>query len=182
LSVFGNLNPPTGRSPPQLPNSEPKTPPARSSITTRRRDGRLVRARLCPPSTPTVRPHPPGSRAIDQLNPAWVDLWSMPCGPGCAQPGILPPGTTLLSLKNPPWPCQWDAKSVRAKPGRCTHRAVWNHIPAHSNHPAIPASAAGTRHPGQSQCTRATPTSRPLQAHLPLSSHYSLLTLPFFLC
>ncbi len=77
MSVLGNLNPPTGRSPPQLPNNETKTPPDRSRINTRRRDGRFDRGRLYPPSTPTVLPHPPGSRAMGQLSPTLGNQWPM---------------------------------------------------------------------------------------------------------
>ena len=46
---------------------------------------------------------------------------------------------------------------------------------------ALPASPAGTQHPHQSQHTKATPTSQPLQAHLPVPSHSSLLSAHSFL-
>ena len=47
--------------------------------------------------------------------------------------------------------------------------------------PVIPASSAGTQHHGQSQRTHATPTSPASRAHLPLFSHYSLLSAHSFL-
>ena len=47
--------------------------------------------------------------------------------------------------------------------------------------PVIPASSAGTQHHGQSQRTHATPTSPASRAHLPLFSHYSLLSPHSFL-
>ena len=143
MSVFGNLNPPTGRSPPQLPNNETKTPPDRSSINTRRRDGRFSHGRLYPPSTPTVLPHP-------QVHAPWASLarrW------GTSGPCAL-------------WPrlrAAWDPRSISPVPPRHHSHLPPPGVPSprhpgiFSRDPAAPSRPGAPCQPVQSFIPSATP-------------------------
>ena len=141
-----------------------------------------------PPGPPRPRP---AQRMPSPRTPCHGPLTSRRQRSEARKLALLPRPFSLLSpLPSPlphwtPPPPNWthSPKKWTHCPQKLTHRAKTGHIgPSELTHPghpppspAIPASAAGTQHPNQSQPTKATPASQPSPAHLRPSPHRSLL-------
>ena len=148
------------------------------------------------PANPAVQPPPPPRRKTARLfapravGEGWSLPWTQSGGEGL--PVEASPRSAVAPSRphRPPNPGKkapraasrvfWKKLLLRARPPLPPTPATLSSDPPSPPQqpplPVIPASSAGTQHHGQSQRTHATPTSPASRAHLPLFSHYSLLS------